>query len=207
MKPHLSHRHPPRAPGLATLALAALIAGCGSASAPTHFHTLMPPPSAAADRSGVEAALHWEILPIQVPAQVDQPQWVVRVADGSLVVVEQERWIAPLGDEIRGAVVERLTKSFGASQLGPSIGSDTSWRIRIDVQRFDLMPDREARLEADWSLRSSSTAVSCHVTVSQPVGAPGYVALARAQQQAVTQLADTIGTALRASSKGQPVNC
>ncbi len=188
-------------------AIALLVVGCGSAPAPTHFHTLMPPASDVAERGSAGEAIAWQLLAVTIPAQVDQPQWVLRTADGSLVVLEQERWIAPLADELRGAVVERLTKSLGPPQAGSSDSGAAAWRIGIDVQRFELIPDREARLEADWWLRGSGKAVSCHGTFSQPVSGPGYVLLARAQQQAVAGLADVIAAAVAASSKGMEPGC
>lgn len=179
--------------------------GCGSPPT-THYYTLMPP-TTAGNQASAAAGLDWEMLPVVVPAQVDQPQWVVRKPDGSVAVLEQERWIAPLGDEIRGAVVERLTQSFGPPRSAASAEDTPRWRIRVDVQRFDLIPNREARLAADWSLRGSGVAVSCHLNVTNPVGGLDYIELARAQQQAITQLVDAIGAALRSASKGQAVTC
>lgn len=208
MKHKASHHRRPivTAFAAATLAaLSALLTGCGSAP-PTHYHTLLPPPSTNGQAT-VAMRLDWDVLPVTVPTQVDQPQWVLRTSDGSLVVLEQERWIAPLSDEIHGAIVQRLTKSFGPPQIGPSADDAASWRIRIDVRRFDLMPNREARFEADWSLRWAGGAISCHATVSRPVTGPDYVALARAQQQAVAHLADAIGAAITATRKGSHAAC
>lgn len=184
----------------------ALVAGCGSAQ-PTRYYTLMPAAAAAEPAASITARLDWNVGPVVVPQQVDQPQWVVRAADGSLVVLENERWIAPLGDEIRGAVVERLTRTFGPPIAGPSPEGSPAWRIRIDVQRFDLLPNREARLEADWSLRGEGTALRCHAAFSQPVPSRDFGALARAQQQAVARLADAIGKALEMSGKGAAAGC
>lgn len=185
--------------------LCALIAGCGSAQ-PTHYYTLMPT-HAAGETAASTPRLDWGVGTVGVPQQVDQPQWVVRTADGSLVVLENERWIAPLGDEIRGAVVERLTRTFGPPDAGPSAGGSQAWRIRIDVQRFDLLPNREARLEADWSLRGEGTALRCHAAIAQSVSSLDFGALARAQQQAVARLADAIGKALEMSGKGTAAGC
>lgn len=191
--------------GAVLASLAVLIAGCGSAP-PAHYYSLMPAP-AASERAEVSMRLDWNVGPVAIPMQVDQPQWVVRAADDSLVVLENERWIASLGDEIRSAVVERLTKSFGPPNAGASAEGTSAWRIRIDVQRFDLLPNREARLEADWSLRGAGTAMTCHASFSQAVTGVDYLALARAQQHAVARLADAIGEALKMSSKGFPVEC
>lgn len=187
--------------------VAALLAACSSPP-PTHFHTLMPDATAATAAGGAAVTpLDWELAPVVVTPQVDQPQWVVRAADGTLVVLESERWIAPLADEIRGAVAERLTRSFGPPRTRPLPPSTPAWRIGVDVQRFELIAMREARLEANWTLRGEKVALTCHTALSQPAAQADYLALARAQRQSVQQLADAIAAALEKASKGVAVAC
>lgn len=189
-------------------ALAALLGACGSTNPPTHFHTLMPPATALAVAEPKASRIDWQLRPVKVPAQADQPQWVLRVADGSVVMLEQERWIAPLADEIHAALVDRLTKSLGPPAAGPAAaGSATSWRMTVDVRRFELVADREARLEADWWIRHGDTNVGCHSAFVQQPSAPGYAALAAAQQRAVGQLADAMSAALEELIKARPTGC
>ena len=128
--------------------------------------------------------------------------------DGSVVMLEQERWIAPLADEIHAALVDRLTKSLGPPAAGPAAaGSATSWRMTVDVRRFELVADREARLEADWWIGHGDTNVGCHSAFVQQPAAPGYAALAAAQQRAVGQLADAMSAALEELTKARPTGC
>ena len=143
-----------------------------------------------------------------VPAQVDQPQWVVRTADGSLAVLEQERWIAPLGEEVRAAVADRVTQALGSPAIPVEPG--TIWRVRVDVQRFETAPGREVRLEATWAVSSSGDKAStlrCHGDFVQPVAAGGYAALASGHQQTVARLADSVARALKSLSAGLPATC
>ena len=116
----------------------------------------MPAATAAGPGISATGSLAWEVLPVTVPAQVDQPQWVVQAVDGSLAVLEQQRWIAPLGAEIGAAVAERLTQVVGAPAAASSVVPGKQWRIRVEVQRFDSTPGRETRLEARWALRSAA---------------------------------------------------
>lgn len=192
---------------MAPLALSALLAGCGSVQ-PPRYHSLMPAPSSTARPAAAAGSLVWEVLPVAVPAGVDQPQWVVRTADGSLAVLEQERWIAPLGEEIRAAVTDRLTQVLGAPAASAAPGR--RWRIRIDVQRFESAPGREARIEATWTLASDAEAAAplrCHSEIVQPLAASGYLALAKGHQQAAAQLAAAIASALKAVTAGQAPTC
>lgn len=189
------------------VALLALLAACSSAQ-PPRFHTLMPEPAVTARPPAPAGSIAWEVLPVTVPAGVDQAQWVVRTVDGSLAVLEQERWISPLGEELRAAVAERLTREVGA----PAVTAEARkrWRIRIDVQRFDSVPGREARLEATWTLSSdadAAAALRCRGEFVQTPAASSYLALAKGHQQAAGMLADAIGGGLKALNAGQTATC
>ena len=187
--------------------LIALLTGCGAAQ-PPRYHSLMPAASTTARPAVAAGSLGWELLPVAVPAGVDQPQWVVRTVDGSLAVLEQERWIAPLGDEVRAAVSDRLTQVVGAPAASAIPGK--RWRIHIDVQRFDSAPGREARIEATWTLASDAEGAAplrCRGEFVQPLAASGYLALAKGHQQAAAQLADAIASALKAVAAGQAATC
>jgi uncharacterized lipoprotein YmbA len=201
------HLVPQLGSSAAAVGLVALLGACSSVS-PTRFHTLMPASVSATPAIAPAGAVAWEVLPVAIPAQVDQPQWVVRTADGSLTVLEQERWIAPLGEEIRAAVAEHVTQVLGSPATPVEPGK--VWRVRIDVQRFDSAPGRETRFEATWSLSSSDAetlALRCHGEFVQRVAAGGYPALALGQQQNVAELADKVTRALESLSAGRAATC
>lgn len=195
--------------GAALLGCGLWLAGCATPQ-PTHFHTLMaqsPAPRAANGSAPPSPGLAWELLPIGIPVQVDRPQMVVQLAGGSLAVVEQERWIAPLADELHAAVAEQLSRALGAPEPGGPTRS--RWRVRIDVQRLDSAPGRWARLEAIWSVRSgedAQRALHCQTSHEQPV-APGYSALAAGHREALVRLAEAIASNLRALAAGQLPAC
>ena len=174
---------------------ALLLAACGTAP-PPRFHTLMP----AVQRAGPPPdgiGLAWQMAPVTVPAQVDQPQWVVRRADDTLAVLEQERWIAPLQDELRAALVEHL-----GAQLGPpgarAAPGHRDWRVVLDVRRFDTTPARSL-LVVEWTLQAAAgetAALRCSSRVEQTALAADVAALAAAHRLALAQLASLIGQAL-----------
>ena len=192
----------------AGLTLIGLLA-CGT-PAPPRFHTLMPAPaSTSAVRAPTDTGLPaWQVLPVQIPAQVDQPQFVVRRADDTLAVLEQERWIAPLQDEVRAALIEHLSLRLGAPGAAPAAGRK-DWRIGVDVQRFDSMPGRST-LVVQWTLiggtSSGPVALRCQSRFEQLVEA-GIAPLAAGHRKALERLADTITPTLRALDAGQRVTC
>jgi uncharacterized protein len=194
--------------GVAALAGAALaLAACGTAT-PPRFHSLTPAaPTPTTGKVAPAGPLVWEVLPVSVPPGVDQSQWVVRSADGSLVVLEQERWVGPLAQEIGAAVTAQLTQTLGppSTKMGPV------WRVQIDVLRFETAPGREARLEAVWSLLPGSgdaaAAQRCHGSFVESVGTDGYLALAAGHRRGVAQLADAIAAGLTAAAAGKQAGC
>ena len=193
--------------GSTAAGLLALLLSCSSV-APPRFHTLLPAPATSTSQSAPAGTVPWEVMPVSIPAQVDQPQWVVRTVEGSLAVLEQERWIAPLAEEIRAAVADRLTQTLGATAA--EIDPTKVWRVRIDVQRFDSNPGRDVRLEATWSVGSSAEAAKalrCRGEFVQPVSAAGYPSLATGHQRNVARLADSVSQSLKALSAGRAASC
>ncbi|MEO7065874.1 MAG: PqiC family protein [Rhodanobacter sp.] len=196
---------------------AALLSAC--ASAPLHYYTLVP---AAADvgaepaTAQTPASLPFELLPVSVPAQVDQPQLVVRRGGQSVVLLSGERWIAPLSDELRSALSTDLTGQLHSRNVTglPSSGQPRL-RIKLDVQRFDSLPGSYALIDATWSVRllsdtsasrSAPKTVACSSRVNESVG-PGYDALVQGHQRAIAQVAAQIATAARALSAGTALVC
>jgi uncharacterized protein len=165
--------------GAAAMALA--LAGCSST--PTQYLTLVPPAAqTAASGNAVGPAVS-----VTIPNQVDQPQLAIRRSDGSMVLLEYERWIAPLSDEIRTALTLALARQWPA-------GSADAVRVSVDVQRFDSVPGQYALIDAVWTLSTTGSApqtTSCRSSIRIPVDG-GYPALARGHQAAIEQLATQI---------------
>ena len=191
----------------ATLLLIA-IAGC-STTPPTHYHSLLAPPvsSGAAAKAVPAPSVQFEVLQVTVPVQVDVPQIVVRLPDNSMSVLEHERWIAPLGDEIRALVTLRVEQTLLQGPQSPV--ADRSWRVRLDVQRFDSMLGRAASVQASWSLHGvggGTVALRCQANYEQPVGA-GVGALTAGHRALFEQLGDAIGRALKVAAGGGMPSC
>jgi uncharacterized lipoprotein YmbA len=178
----------------AALLVAAVSIGCTTPKPVTRFYSLMPTfdtVDAAGRGAAVPAApsRFFEVLPVTLPLQDDQPQLVTEQPDGSFAVLEQQRWLGPLKSEIRDALSYRLSQRFaeamapvgtgaaggagagaGAGAGGTGAGSATGtgpvsgvravWRIGVEVQRFDSAPGRYARLDAAWTVRSPTDATT-----------------------------------------------
>jgi uncharacterized lipoprotein YmbA len=187
-------------------ALVLMLAAC--ASAPLHYYTLVPPAPAGA-AAGPAATFQFELLPVGIPAQVDQPQLVTRQGGQGVAVLNGERWIAPLADEVRGALSADLAEALNTQDVSglPTSGTPRL-RIKLDLRRFDSVPGSYALIDAAWSLRSlqGGSTLACTSQIRQSVG-PGYDALVQGHQEALRQLAMRIASVAGAVAAGQPASC
>lgn len=180
---------------LVTLACALGLAAC--ASTPTHYYTLIAP-AVQAQRAVNPAPFQFEMQPVLMAVQVDQPPLVVRQGDGSLAILENERWGAPLGDEFHDALTGELERRFGSRDLAglPKQSDQPVLSIRTDVRRFESVLNQYALIDVVWNLtlRSSGTqrqTLTCSSVLRQPAGT-GMESLVLAHQKAVSALADII---------------
>lgn len=172
------------------LGLAIVLALGACASAPLHYYTLVAqatdaaPVGASSGRVG--GALPFQLLPVSIPAQVDQPQLVVRQGGQSVALLNGERWIAPLGDELRSALSTDLARQLQSEDVSALPANDKPMlRIKLDVRRFESQPGSYALIDGTWSVRvmhgssEQGSTVSCSSRISETVG-PGYDAWSKA---------------------------
>ncbi|HEY0193038.1 MAG TPA: PqiC family protein [Kofleriaceae bacterium] len=178
-------------------------AGCRSAS--TEYYTLVSPP---AEAGRVTEAFQLDVLPVDVPAEVDRAEIVVREGPGKLTPVESRSWIAPLGRELRHAFSDDLTRGLGARDVAGASGvaGVPTYRIKIVVQRFDSALGARASIDAISTIRqaegSTPPLVCSHHASERP--AAGYEPLAEAHQRAIATIAGQIAAAVRGLQAGKP---
>src|SRR6187402_1549399 len=198
-----------RTRSLPAVALAALIAlgACSTTAPPTRLHSLMPAEPTPREAAPGRGPLYIALEPIRLPAQVDQPQWLVRLPDDSLASLEQERWASPLRDELRQALLEQLGARFGVVE-GRSVVPQAAAPVRValELRRFDSVPGREARIEAGWTVSGTAASLRCSMLVRET--APGAMSeLAPAHRRAVARLAGAIGASLVAVPPATAPTC
>ena len=177
--------------------LAALVLACAGCAAPpaVHLHTLMPvdrpTPAEGVPLDGRGPAIVLD--PIGVPAQVDQPQWLIRLPDDTLALLEQERWASPLSDEF-GSGAARDADLALRRRRGPSGGARSAGVAhsrRDHALRFDAGRGA-ARKHLDAWRRAAATARGAALPVpgSARRAAAGMPALAEAHRRKVARLGD-----------------
>lgn len=172
------------------IAAMAATAACGS-SARARYYTLLPPAQAGEGVAG--SAI--ELPPVAIPAQVDMPALVVRQGGERLQPVESRQWIAPLGEEIRSALLAELGARLPASA--------PAWHLELEITRFESALGQYALIEADWKLRASARPrtdpLRCHSRAYQRVG-ESYESLVEGHQRALRALAAQIAATAQAGA-------
>jgi uncharacterized lipoprotein YmbA len=185
---------------LISIAFIAAIAACSTA--PSRFYSLDS--TATADSS---PAAHASVMvgPVTIPASVDQPEFVVRVAANRVEVDEFNRWVSPLGDGIARAVAGDLVVLLGSPDVAAAqlANFNPDYRVTIDVQRFESIRGDAAVVEAVWTVRKTAGGEtrSGRTVAREPVQGQGFDALAAAHSRALTKMSGDIAAAIRAEAE------
>jgi uncharacterized lipoprotein YmbA len=179
--------------------IAAFASGCASAP-PTHWYTLASvapagPASATDDVSVV-------VGPVSIPARVDMPQIVVRIAPNQVSQDEFHRWASPLQDEISQAVAANLAATLATAHVSlaqQALDADPDFRVAIEILEFESAPGEATVLDAAWTVRrtGNGTVRTGRTTVRQPLAEAGFDALAAAHGRAIARLSREIAGAIR----------
>ena len=187
---------------IASLFIAVFAAGC--ASAPSKFYTL----SSTAKADAV-AAVNCAIVvgPVTVTPLVDRPQFTVQVAPNRVAIDEFNRWAEPLNSGIARAVAGNLSAQLGTPRVASvSLANfNADYRVTLDIQRFDSLPDQSVHLEVVWVVRKANGNVSLSGRTIADESAKGdFAALAAAHSRALAKVSADIAGAIRSGTETKP---
>ncbi|MDQ0141868.1 PqiC family protein [Cupriavidus necator] len=163
-------------------AVAAVVAGCASPEpryytlAQGHNAVAAPVPAAAPSTD----TLWLEVAPVRVPERLNRPQLVVRDGGGSdagLRLLDLSRWSAPLPDELRDALSQRLQATLGAVDTYQQGLSDVQplYRITTEVLRLDADLGQRAGATINWTVRRLPDGKVVSGSTQAELPAPGAV--------------------------------
>ncbi|WP_175907909.1 PqiC family protein [Burkholderia seminalis] len=183
-----------------------LLAAC--ASSPVHYYTLVPP-ATREESARPTAPFVIDVVPVGIPAQLDQQQMVVRSGAEGVTILDAQRWAAPLGDELRTALSSDLVRQLNTQDVA-GLSRPVNRQVlvvRVQIRRFDAWPGVDAGMDADWSVRpvqsTGSAGVTCHTQLHAEASGR-YAGIVRVQQRIVDELAGQIArTASDAGTTGQ----
>ena len=189
--------------------LSITLGGCGAAPA-ARYHTLLATESVRP--AATAAPFLIDVQPVGIPAQVDRLELVVRQGAGGIAILEGERWVAPLPDEVRAALSADLSRRLGTQDVANLArpARRALLRIKVEIRRFDSVPGQYAMIEADWSLGLADdppdTRLLCHSRLREPAGTD-YAALVSGHQRAIAALAAQIAQAAPAWAASHSAAC
>lgn len=185
---------------LAGLGITVLLGAC--AATPSTYYSLAaplaaePPPVRAA--AAGQAAYGLRVGAVQVPAEVDRPQLMVRrdAASPDVTLLNESLWAAPLADQIRAALAARMSRVLGVPDLSVMTAPEGLPLRQVDVQvtRIDLVHGGYADIAVHWAeaARSGPPSRVCQVAIRVPAGGLGVAPLVEAQRTALGLLANVI---------------
>lgn len=185
----------------AMIAAAVIVAAGCSTSQPPRFYTLN-----ATAVAGTSPLKRVSVLvgPVSIPASVDKPQFVVQEASNRVQVEEFNRWDSPLNDSIARVVARNLAIQLGTPNVAvaPLANFDPSYRVAIDIQRFESIRGQAAIIDAVWTVRGAAKGQtkSGRTIAHEPVQGQGFEALAAAHSRALAKISADIAAAIRAEA-------
>jgi uncharacterized lipoprotein YmbA len=184
---------------IATALLA--VAGCGTTPPPT-FYQLSE--TASTQLSGLERGIAIGVGPVNVASYLDRPQIVVRGVGHKLELSEFNRWVEPLTDSISRVIIVYLSNTLESTRVYKIPRRNKTipltFRIEIDIARFDGTLVGDALLVARWTLYGrQETALLTKVSIiSEPSGGEGFDNLIAAQNRCLQRLSREIADAIEA---------
>ncbi len=193
-------------------AAAALMGACASPEPTLHTLSLR---AAAPASEAVRIQRAFRLSGVRVPERLDKPQIVLRTSDSQVQELEQQRWAAPFGSELRDALSAGLADALAAVDVGGATAPAgvPLYRISADVQRFDARPAQDVSALVTWRVSRDATApdsaLTCQATLTEPTGRE-VDAVVTATQGVVRQWSQRIAESVRsleAPGKGLPDWC
>jgi uncharacterized protein len=170
---------------------AVTLASC--AGQPDHFYALNAMPEATRPPAA-EFGTH-VVLNVSIPSLVDRRQMTVDASGDKILILEHERWAAPLPDlvnqtlardiEQRRADVLVADRSFDQPDAKPVA-------VNVAIVRMSARQGGQATLEARWRIADPASQTIGGETFTAPVEGDGYAAIARAFSTCLAALADRL---------------
>ena len=179
------------------LLFALVVLGAGCASKPSKFYTLSP----TAEPGEAKESFSVAVGPVSVPPMIDRPQMVVNVGPNQVGIDEFNRWASPLQSEIARVVAENLARKLGTKMVSvfpQATATGASYRVMIDVIRFESAPGKGVNLDSLWTVRGAKEKRAGRTTVSEPAADGSTAALVAAHSRALGRLSGEVAEAIRA---------
>ncbi len=184
--------------------------GVGCSSAPIRYYTLTPTPDKTLPASASTPLIDARVL--HIPSQLNRAELTVRTGPTEVTLLENERWVSPVRDEVKDAL--RLELQRRLSRMPDLNAANTKLTLDIDVRQFEVQLGQYALLEASWSAtlsaagdRSSGARTKACAFKADERIQPGYAGIVEGYQREIAALAAAIVAVLTSPANGIDASC
>ena len=178
---------------LAAACFLGLLCAC-VASRPDHFYILTAQPQSAGEARTTPATQ--VSLRVTLPSLVDRSEMILNTSANGVLVLEHERWAAPLADLTTQTLARDLElRRSDMLVAGQNAGrSDAAVKVTVDLVQMTVHRGERASIEAHWRIsdpRTGGDVVGSEV-FSAAVAQDDYAALPQALSACLGLLADRL---------------
>jgi uncharacterized lipoprotein YmbA len=184
---------------LAAVGILSLLCACVT-SRPDHFYILSTQPQSVPEARTAPATQ--VSLRVTLPSLVDRSEMILNTSANGIIVLEHERWAAPLGDLATQTLARDLElRRSDILVAGQSAGrsGDAAVKVTVDLVQMTVRRGERASIEAHWRItdpRVGGDAVGSEI-FSAAVAQDGYAAVPQALSECLGLLADRLAGQMR----------
>ncbi len=195
-------------PRAAIIVWLVVLAGCAAPAQQTRYYTLSDETATLANPAGPSARYRIAIGPATVPEVLDRLQIVLRLSPNRLVISDKQLWSSALKREIPRVIAREIAQQLPAAQVAAYqqySGQNATYRVPIDVVRFESVEGKSITLTAEWSVlsRSGELLREARSEYTEAVESPGMVPLIVAHRKALAALSQEIALAVDALAQAK----
>jgi uncharacterized protein len=171
-----------------------LLCACVS-SPPDRFYILSAQPPGPSTPRTTPATQVW--LRVALPSLVDRSEMILNTSANGVIVLEHERWAAPLADLMTQTLARDLERRRSDLLVaGPSVGraGESVIKVTVDLVQMSVRKGERASVEAHWRIVDSRHGgdVLGGELFSAPLAQDDYAAVPQALSDCLALLADRL---------------
>jgi uncharacterized lipoprotein YmbA len=184
---------------LTAACILSLLSACAT-SRPDHFYILSAQPQGASETRTTPATQ--VTLRVTLPSLVDRSEMILDTSADGVIVLEHERWAAPLADLVSQTLaqdLERRRNDILVADQSVHRASPAAINVTVDVVQMTVRRGDRASVETHWRIFDPRTGLDTvgGEVFSAPLRQDGYAAVAQALSECLGLLADRLVPQMR----------
>ena len=188
---------------LLTISLASLLLAACATPPVEHLYRLDYPVASA---NQAEAQYEVVIATVKLPEAVNRQQLVIQKSATESLISDEQRWLAPLDEQLTHAITAHLRKNLPDAWLSTDTGINASiaatpgktlprYLVKVQIDQLLIHSGSQLTLEASWVVLDHSRKLLKreHQVFTVRLNGTAYEAIAPAMSEAARQLAEQVG--------------